>query len=138
MDRDAFWDLHQLIRNDPVFLSKGHRPQRSPLIQLATFMCYVGGESGIKTAAFTAIAEGTVWLYTRRVTRAIRKLHDQFISWPGNGDHDQISTVMGFQGFPGCLGSCDGSYLRSASKPKENGYAYYCHKGFYAVFCDGL
>ncbi len=138
MDREAFWELHQLIRNDPVFISKGCRPQRPALIQLATFLCYVGGESGIKTAAFTATAEGTVWLYTRRVTRTVRKLRDQFISWPSNGERDRISARLGNQGFPGCLGSCDGSYLRSASKPKENGYAYYCHKGLYAVYNPSL
>ena len=134
MDRDAFWDLHQHIRNDPVFVSNGRRPQRPPLIQLATFLCYVGGESGIKTAAFCATAEGTVWLYIRRVTRAVRKLRDLFISWPSYSERDNISMRMGNLGFPGCLGSCDGSYLRSATKPNENGYAYYCHKGFYAVF----
>lgn len=37
------------------------------------------------------------------------------------------------EGFPGALGSGDGTYFLAARKPGVNGYAFYCHKGFYAV-----
>ncbi len=134
MDRDAFWDLHKLIRDNPIFQTPpGRRRQRPSHIQLATFLCYVGGESGIKTAAFSGITEGTVWEYMRRCNHAIRCLRDDFIAWPTEAHRDWISDFMEECGFPGCVGSADGTYFRAGRKPVSNGYAFYCHKGFYAV-----
>ena len=137
MDRESFWNLYDLIRHDPIFISDGRRPQRSPLIQLATFLGYVGGESGIKTALGMSIAEGTVWLYITRVSHALRQLRDTFIRWPDYQQRDVISDIYELHGFPGCLGACDGSYFRAAMRPQKNGLAYYCRKGFYAV-CSPL
>ncbi|PBK80702.1 hypothetical protein ARMGADRAFT_949323, partial [Armillaria gallica] len=36
-------------------------------------------------------------------------------------------------GFPSCLGSGDGSYIHLMNQPTKNGYAYWCHKKFYAL-----
>ncbi len=132
MDRESFWDLNDLVRYHTVFKSKGRKPQRPSHIQLAAFLCYVGGESGIKTAAFTAIAEGTIWTYIARSVTAIRALRDHFIRWPNGAERDQVSEGMG-ENWPGCIGSCDGTYIPAALKPLINGFAFWCHKGFYAV-----
>ena len=132
MERENFWDLNELIRYHAVFRSRGRKPQRPSHIQLAAFLCYVGGESGIKTAAFAGIAEGTVWSYVARSVTAIRSLRDFFIQWPGDARREEISKAMG-EDWPGCIGSCDGTYLPAALKPLIDGLAFWCHKGFYAV-----
>ncbi|KAF8153908.1 hypothetical protein B0H34DRAFT_70099 [Crassisporium funariophilum] len=107
MDRESFWLVHDLICDDPVFLSTGIRPQRSPKYQLATFLCRVGAETAIKTAGVMAIAEGSVYLYMERVSRALRNIRHQHLAWPGHLRRQFLSEQMQQWGFPGCLGSGD-------------------------------
>ncbi|RPD57564.1 hypothetical protein L226DRAFT_457808 [Lentinus tigrinus ALCF2SS1-7] len=134
MDRESFWELRDHIKTHPIYKSgSDRRPQRSPHIQLATFLCRMGGETGLKSAGFSAIAEGTVWLYTLRTCHAIRSLRDEFVRWPESEERDVISSWYEQYDFPGCVGAGDGTYFQSDVKPGENGYAFYCHKGFYAV-----
>ncbi|TFK78543.1 hypothetical protein K466DRAFT_465884, partial [Polyporus arcularius HHB13444] len=133
MDRDAFWDLHDLIKTHEVYQSRGQKPQHPSHIQLATFLCRAGGETGLKAASFAAIAEGTVPLHMIRTSRALRSHRDAYIRWPDFDTRDWISMYYAGEGFPGCIGAGDGTYLESAVKPLENGYAFYCYKGFFAV-----
>lgn len=93
----------------------------------------MGAETAIKTAGVMSIAEGTVYVYTKRVCRAIRHLRDQHLAWPGQERREFLSNEMAQQGFPGCIGIADGSYIRLLFKPKVNGYAYWCRKKYYAV-----
>jgi len=74
MSRKPFWYIHDLIKRDPIFQSTGTRPQRPVKYQLATFLCRVGSESAVKTAWVMSIAEGTVYLYSRRVCQAVRRI----------------------------------------------------------------
>ncbi|KAG2132032.1 hypothetical protein DEU56DRAFT_757387 [Suillus clintonianus] len=46
-----------------------NRPQRPVYYQLATFLCRLGAESGLKTAGVMSIAEGSV--LARRATEAV-------------------------------------------------------------------
>lgn len=133
MDKASFWSLHDLIAEDPLFLSTGRKPQRPPRFQLATFLARMGALSNIKTAGFCAVAEGTVRLYCARVVRAVRKLRTLYLAWPHAERRDYIAQRMAAAGFPGCIGSGDGTYFRLEDKPLVNGYAYWCHKKFYAV-----
>ncbi|RDX43329.1 hypothetical protein OH76DRAFT_1361348 [Lentinus brumalis] len=133
MDRDAFWHLNELIQDDPVFVSTGKRPQRPPWYQLAVFLCRMGNKTGITAASFASISEGTVWLYTDRVCQAFRNIRDQHIYWPGHVERDEFSNSMADWGFPGCLGSGDGTYIRLERRPSMNGYAYWCRKKMYAI-----
>ena len=133
MDREAFWELNDLIKTDEVYQSRGRKPQQAPYIQLATFLCRVGGDTGLKAASFAAIAEGTVSHHTIRTSFALRSHRDEFIHWPNVNARDWISAWFAAYGFPGCTGLGDATYLESAVKPLENGYAFYCRKGFYAV-----
>jgi hypothetical protein len=136
MDRSSFWCLHALIEDDPIFVRNGEHPgrrQRPPHIQLATFLCRVGAEGAVKTAAIMSIAEGTVSLYTLRVTRAFRNIRDEYLHWPHIHERDAMAPAMDSFGFPGCLGAGDGSLLRLRDKPLVNPYVYYSRKKFYAV-----
>lgn len=138
MDRQTFWQVHELIRDDPIFVSTGIRPQRSPKYQLATFLARAGSETAIKTATVMAIAEGSVYQYMDRVGRAFRNIREDHLAWPGEIRRMYISERCTQKGFPGCLGSGDGSYIHLLDKPMRNGYAYWCRKKFYAVRRSGI
>ena len=133
MDRQSFWHLHDLIKHDAVFISTGRRPQRPVKYQLATFLCRVGSDSAVKTAAVISIAEGSVYQYMDRVCKALRHIRNDHLSWPGNLRRTYISDAMEKSGFPGCLGAADGTYIQLADKPLQNPYAFWCWKKFYAL-----
>lgn len=133
MDRNSFWQLHDLIAGHQVFQTYRGRPQRPVHFQLAAFLSRMGALSAVKAAGFIALAEGSVYRYSQRVCKAIRSLRDQFVRWPDDTEREHFSAVFGEAGFPGCLGSADGTYIRLDSKPKKNGYAYYNRKGYYSV-----
>ena len=133
MDRRAFWHLHSLIQDDPIFVSTGKKPQRPSWLQLAVFLCRMGGKTAITTASFASISEGAVFLYTDRVCRALRNIRNNHVYWPDNAERERFSDAMSEWGFPGCLGSGDGTYVRLEKRPSQNGYAYWCRKKMYAV-----
>lgn len=133
MDRESFWHIHDLIVDDLIFFSKG-KPQRSPKYQLATFLCRVGSETAVKTAAIIAIAEGTVYKYSERVCKALHNIRADHLAFPGGLRREFLSEEMDTKWcFPGCLGSGDGSYFHLINRPVINGFAYWCRKKFYAV-----
>ena len=117
MSRAAFWHVHDLIKDDPVFTSGGKRPQRPPAHQLAAFLVRMGATSGVKSAGGVSIAEGTVFLYCKRGTRALRMIRTNHLAWPGHARRQFLSSEMGVVGFPGCIGISDGTYIRLAGRP---------------------
>ncbi|KAG7089231.1 hypothetical protein E1B28_010930 [Marasmius oreades] len=83
VSHDMFDTLVKLLAPNPLFQSKGRKPQRHLKHQLGTFLiCYGQLASPIQdTALKVAIGAGTVVLYCRRVTRAIRELRLKFGGW---------------------------------------------------------
>ena len=79
------------------------------------------------------MAEGTVYLYAKRVCHALHKIHRQHNFWPGPASRQFLKQAMGEFGFPGCIGIVDGTLIQLMDKPAKEGWAYYCQKGFYAV-----
>jgi hypothetical protein len=133
LSRESFDHVLDLIKSDPVFQSTGKKPQRPVKYQLAAFLCHVGGEDAAKTGDITSIAEGTSYLYIPRVTRALRNLRSSFLAWPGPERREYLKDAMGEWGFPGCIGICDGTFLRLLHKPWKQGWSYWCRKKYYAV-----
>lgn len=133
MDRASFWALHNLIADDPEFISVGGRPQRPVYCQLAVFLIRVGGENSLKTADITGVSEGSTYDYVRRVTKAIRRLRDRFVKWPVGEELEHIKAEMEELGFPGCVGSGDGTLFVIEEKPQEDGPSYWTRKKFYGV-----
>ncbi|KAI0055217.1 hypothetical protein BV25DRAFT_1815942 [Artomyces pyxidatus] len=132
MSRESFWKLHDMIKGDPIFQSRGRRPQRPVKYQLATFLCRMGAESAIKTAGVMAIAEGTAYLYSWRVCKAFRNIRAQHLAWPGPERRAFLSQEMQVGwGFPGCISIGDGSYIFLENRPSRNGYAFWCRKKRY-------
>ena len=135
MDQKCFWHLIDLIKHDPIFISTpvGRCPQCPVKYQLTTVLCHVGSDSAVQTAAIMSIAEGSVYKYMGRVCKAIRHIRNDHLSWPGAMRCAYISNAMQQSGFPGCLGSADGTYIQLADKPLQNSYAFWCQKKYYVV-----
>jgi hypothetical protein len=133
MGRPAFYHVLGLIEDDPIFQSTGRRPQRPVAHQLAAYLIRMGGESAEKTSDVTAIAEGTSYLYTSRVSKALRRLKSRFIVWPDEARRAEHKEEMADEGFPGSLGEGDGSLFPLANKPFKSGESYYGRKKSYCV-----
>ena len=79
------------------------------------------------------IGAGTVHLYCRRVTRALRELGLNVIIWGNDAAHAQSKEHFGVNGFDQCIGIVDGSLIRLTSMPLLNGVSYLCRKKYPAV-----
>jgi len=136
MSRNAFWHVHGLIQDDPIFQSTGCRLQHPVKYQLVAFLLKFGENSSLQTAGVLAIAEGTVYLYAKQVCRALCNIQMQHVFWPGPAQRQFLKQAMADFGFPGCIGIVDGTLIRLMDKPAKEGWAFYCWKGFYAVSCS--
>lgn len=86
------------------------------------------------TAMQMGIGHGTVIIYCRRVTRAIRELQKQYVGWYSEERKvDVIDKIEAKSGFPNCLGSGDGSLIRFEEFPQEEGEAFMGRKHFLGV-----
>ncbi|KAG8701875.1 hypothetical protein FRC09_005081 [Ceratobasidium sp. 395] len=78
------------------------------------------------------MSEGTMYNHCRRVTKAIRGLHDLYIKWPNEDEHREIKLEAQTHGFPGAVGAVDGSYIPLIDWPHSNPMAYRTRKKTWA------
>ncbi|KAF8989631.1 hypothetical protein BDZ89DRAFT_974674, partial [Hymenopellis radicata] len=106
MSRPSFnWVVAQLSQN-PIFQSRGSKPQRPVDIQLATFLIRYGtqGSDVTGTSMKVGIGYGTVLLYCYRVTRALRELRDRFVNFPNEEDQQaSMEYIERRNGFKNCI-----------------------------------
>jgi hypothetical protein len=128
--------LVQELAPNPIFQSTGRRPQCHIKSQLGCFLIRYGciGSDAISTAQKLSIGFGTVFLYCRRVTRAIRQLRPRFVGWPTSDRKEVIKQeIKDISGFSRCLGAGDGSLFRFCEIPIEDGHPYQSRKKFWGV-----
>jgi hypothetical protein len=128
--------LVQELAPNPIFQSTGRRPQRHIKFQLGCFLIRYGciGSDTIGTAQKLSIGFGTVFLYCRRVTRAIRQLRPRFVGWPTSDRKEVIKQdIQDISGFSRCLGAGDASLIRFCEIPIEDGHLYQSRKKFWGV-----
>jgi len=132
----TFERIVHILAQNPIFMPTGHCSQRPVRYQLACFLMHYGarGCDATGTAHKMGIGEGTVFLYCRRVTWALRQLGIELVSW-GNQACRQVTAevVERESGLPNCLGMLDGTLIRLTEAPKHSGAMFYCHKHFPAV-----
>ncbi|THV00063.1 hypothetical protein K435DRAFT_818410 [Dendrothele bispora CBS 962.96] len=134
-----FEHLTTILSQNPIFQSRGRKPQRPIKYQLGAFLIRYGtlGSDTRRTALQLSIGHGTVFLYCRRVTRAIRELRDQYIGFPSEQDQQHtIDTIHNAIGFPRCVGSGDGSLIRFDEKPLVDGTQFMGRKQFFGATVD--
>eukprot|EP00977_Amphora_coffeiformis_P022797 scaffold11520_cov106-Amphora_coffeaeformis.AAC.1 len=125
MSQEAFNDLLQIIKDDPVFVSgyeKG-RQQRPVKYQLMTLLRFLGSEgtasSNPDLRSIFNTGHGTNLLYVRRAVKALRNIRDAFIKWPNDEERDGIAaSILEKSGLPNCIGIIDGTLFPLAFAPQ--------------------
>ncbi|KAF8068082.1 hypothetical protein FPV67DRAFT_1171459 [Lyophyllum atratum] len=136
LGRQTFDRIVTLLERNSLFISRGRKPQRAVRYQLAAFLMRYGkeGSDTMSIAKRLGLGLGTVWIYCRRVTRALRELSLSVISW---GDEDRLHETAEFirdiSGLGDCIGVLDGSLIRLDDIPTEWGPLYFCRKKFPAL-----
>jgi hypothetical protein len=114
MSRNTFDRLVSLLADDPIFELQGKKPQWHVKVQLAAFLlCYGNcGSNAFSVVRNLDIGEGVVFNYCQRVSKAVHKLHNHFLTWPNETCKAEISQfIENRSGFHLCLGSGDGNLL---------------------------
>lgn len=114
-----------------IFTSTNRKPQRAVRYQLATFLLQYGarGSDALLAAKRMGIGSGTVWLYCRRVTRALRELGATVITWGDDRRRKKTAEyICRVSGLCDCIGIIDGSQIRLTNIPSEWGTVYFCQK----------
>jgi hypothetical protein len=125
-----------LLSHNPIFQSRGRRPQRHVKYQLGCFLVRYGalGSDTLGTAQKLSIGFGTVFLYCNRVRRALRELRPSFIGWPSPERKLAIKThIKDVSGFSRCLGAGDGSLINFDEIPKDDGPHFMSRKKRFGV-----
>ncbi|QRW00132.1 DDE superfamily endonuclease [Ceratobasidium sp. AG-Ba] len=131
MSKATFDRVATLLQPNPIFQSRGRRPQRPVKYQLAVFLIRFGmrGSPTMEPVVKTGIGHGTVVLYCRRVTRALREIGQEVVAWPNEERKEEIKAWFGRKlGLDGVIGIVDGSLIELTHKPTVGGDAYYSRK----------
>ncbi|KAG1734244.1 uncharacterized protein EDB91DRAFT_1084147 [Suillus paluster] len=129
-------NIVQILEQNPIFQSTGRKPQRPVHYQLACFLlCYGtrGGDS-LQAAHKLGIGFGTVFLYCKRIVRALQEIGMQVVTW-GDEDRQNETTrwVMDWSGIPDCIGMLNGSLIWLTEMLDQNGLTFICRKKYPAI-----
>jgi hypothetical protein len=139
--RDMFDFLVGLLSRNQIFQSRGRHPQRHVKYQLGYFLIRYGavGSDTLGTAPKLSIGHSTVFLYCKRVCRALRELRPLYLGWPTEDRKLAIKThIKDVSGFSRCLGSGDGSLIRFEEIPLQQGPHFMTRKKFFGVFLHSV
>jgi hypothetical protein len=135
-----FQQLADLIRDHPVFLPQGNKPQACVEFQLAIFLCRLGSSGSLfEHCSRFGIGEGTVILYTKRVIQAIMAQKKFFVKWPILEERKKVHK--GFEnlgGLKNVIGAVDGTYIPMKNAPNKDPEVYFTRKKKYAIHCQGI
>ncbi|KAE9305281.1 hypothetical protein PR003_g21538 [Phytophthora rubi] len=148
MDREAFFRLVDIVRDDPVLASRGSCPFRggAELHMMVLLKClgsFGNDSTWSKQAQFLGLGKGTIGDYFRRASASVLALEGSTLVWPDQVERKQISRrIYRKYGFVNCIGMADGTLFPLEFKPETKGEAYYSRKGYYAVnalvMCDDV
>lgn len=84
------------------------------------------------------ISKSTAWLYVRKVTKALKELASNYITWPSGARVRQIMDKFKERhNFPGVIGAIDGSHILITAPKREQ--ASYCNrKGQHSVILQAV
>ncbi|THU98345.1 hypothetical protein K435DRAFT_616691, partial [Dendrothele bispora CBS 962.96] len=136
MGRTMFYRLVEMLEPNPIFHSKGRKPQRPVKYQLGAFLFRYGslGSDASGVAHKLGIGFGSVINYCRRVTRAIRELRERFVGFTSEAEQQAtMEHIQEVSGFPGCIGSGDGSGIRFDERPVCDGTQFMGRKEYFGT-----
>ncbi|KAF8835017.1 hypothetical protein BDN67DRAFT_873383, partial [Paxillus ammoniavirescens] len=114
----------------------GKRLQHPVHYQLACFLMQYGmrGADSLSVAHKLGISFGSVFLYCRRVVRAIHMLGLEAVSWGDEERHAVVSDyIFDHYGLLKCVGILDGSLICLTQMPEKDGFSYICRKKYPAI-----
>lgn len=145
VSRKTFYVILDLIKDDPVFRSRGRgRPQYPIHLQLQVVLYRLGSSGEASSIAKIAFLfglgdGGTIQNFVARVFSAILKLQNRFIFWPGENERKTIEKAT-YHEMPFCIGYVDGTEVRLAEKPFIDSDSYLSRKQQYSIkaqiICD--
>ncbi|KIO27598.1 hypothetical protein M407DRAFT_23157 [Tulasnella calospora MUT 4182] len=96
MSHQTFDKVVALLERDPVFQSKGKKPQRPVKFQLVCFLIRYGsrGADTLEPVQKLLLGHGTVFIYCRRVTYALHCLRLRYVRWPEAELRAEISEAV--------------------------------------------
>ncbi|KAA1479949.1 hypothetical protein DENSPDRAFT_742836, partial [Dentipellis sp. KUC8613] len=136
MGRDTFDQLVARLEECDVFVSTGRKPQRPVRYQLGCFLIRFGmrGTDALTVAQMMGIGFGTVFLYCNRVTYALRKLGQEYVTWGDEFRHQVTKEYVQLRtGIQGCIGMLDGTLIQLTEPPSLSAATYFCRKKFAAI-----
>jgi hypothetical protein len=147
LTREQFKEVAHIISSQSTFVKQRKKKKaRSHEFQLLVFLYRVGqegsGGSDKRVCCFFGIAKGSVRNYVRSVTKALRSLYKDVVTWPTEEDKRRMRNKSVSHGFRHCIGIIDGTLLYLSQAPTVYPECYFSRKDAYAinilVVCDDL
>ncbi|PKY59095.1 hypothetical protein RhiirA4_301286, partial [Rhizophagus irregularis] len=138
--QSTFWTIVNMICNHEIF--QNHQKQQAPVEkQLAVVLYRLGRKSTVwDLYSKFGIAEGTVQLFTFRITLTLKSLKSYVIVW-SHGDYRQ-EVHRGFEEkceFLNVIGALDGSHINLFEAPsKPNKDVYFTQKRHYVIHLQAV
>ncbi|POW07881.1 hypothetical protein PSTT_07961 [Puccinia striiformis] len=99
MSRESFFNLCNLVADNPIFHNNSTCPQRPVVEQMMVTLnrlgCHGNGVSVAMLACKYRMGEGSVELYTNRCIMAILGLKPQLLAWPNAEERSEVSSGDG-------------------------------------------
>ncbi|KAF6215836.1 hypothetical protein GE061_000171 [Apolygus lucorum] len=122
--------------------SAGKYGHISPQKQVHIFLWFAGHQ----TASFLDVADrfgitlSSLFRITRRLTMFLSSLSQEVIRWPNDDEKREAEEWFRSKGFPGAIGTIDGTHIR-VDRPHNDPDSYYNRKKYHSiqlqVVCDG-
>jgi len=140
MDPQSFQSLITKIETHSIFQSTGNKQQAPVELQLAIFLRRIGSKDEIfSICSRFGIAEGTVYLYCKRVMLAILSLKNSLVIWPTEESRKIVhSGFKNIGGFENVIGAIDGTHIILGIAPLNQPEIYWNRKKKYSIQCQGI
>src|SRR6266542_3621562 len=140
MDSVNFQYLVSMLNTHPIFQNNSNNLQASVELQLAIFLRRIGSKETIfEICSRFGIAEGTVYLYCKRIMIAISSLKKTLIKWPTNeikqDTHEGFKNIGGMENV---IGAIDGCHIILANAPLKQPETYWNRKKKYSIQLQGI
>lgn len=124
MSLPAYTHLVDYLAPSPFLAPKARgRPARSPRIQVAVYLLFVGNaHSRLRAAIEACVSEGAVYNYIRNVAYALLERMQDVIRMPNKAEKLAISEDLDF---PGAIGIVDGTLLPLTMTPERFPKSFY-------------
>jgi hypothetical protein len=140
MNSDNFQKLVSMLVYHPIFQNNSNNLQSPVELQLAIFLRRIGSKENIfEICSRFGIAEGTVYLFCKRVMIAIFSLKRTLVKWPvDEAKQDVYEGFKNIGGMENVIGAIDGSHIGLANAPLKQPETYWNRKKRYSIQLQGI